>query len=129
MAVYRPKYPDKKTGELKESKIYWYNFTFAGRRIQESSKSPRKTVAQEAEKKRRQELERTFNDVTDRRQERIRSISGTANKFLDDYKLRNPKSATFAEYAIGHFQRLVGAVMVADVGDTTVKEYQTARLK
>ena len=48
MAVYRPKYRDKETGKLKESKIY--NFTFAGRRIQESSKSPRKTVAQNAEK-------------------------------------------------------------------------------
>ena len=39
MAVYRPKYRDKETGELMESKIWWYNFTFAGRRIQESSKS------------------------------------------------------------------------------------------
>src|SRR6266567_4360243 len=65
MAVYRPSYRDKETGELKESLIWWYNFTFAGRRIQESSKSRRKTVAQDAEKKRRQELERAFNDVTD----------------------------------------------------------------
>src|ERR1035437_4579314 len=129
MAVYRPKYRDKETGELMESKIWWYNFTFAGRRIQESSKSYRKTVAQNAEKKRRQELERIFNDVTDRRQERIRSISEVATKFLDDYKLRNPKSATFAEYAIGHLKRLVGCMMVADVGDTPVKDYQTARLK
>ena len=28
MAVFRPKYRDKETGELKESKIWWYNFTF-----------------------------------------------------------------------------------------------------
>jgi len=129
MAVYRPKYRDKKTGKLKESKIWWYNFTFAGRRIQESSKSCRKTVAQDAQKKRRQELERAFNDVTDRRQERIRSISEVATKFLADYKLRNPKSGTFAEYAIGHLTRHVGSVMVADIGDTAVKDYQSARLK
>jgi integrase len=129
MAVYRPKYRDKETGELVESKIYWYNFTFAGRRIQESSKSRRKTVAERAEKKRRQELERTFNDVTDRRQERIRSIKEVATKFLDEYKLRNPKSTTFAEYAIGHLKRLVGSMMLADVGDTAVKDYQSARLR
>ena len=62
MAVYRPTYPviDKKTGEpvidpatgkpvLKQSKIWWFAFTFAGRRIQESSRSPRKTVAVEFE--------------------------------------------------------------------------------
>jgi integrase len=129
MAVYRPKYREKETGELVESKIYWYNFTFAGRRIQESSKSPLITVARNAQKKRRQELERTFNDVTDRRQERIRSIAEVATKYLEDYKLRNPKSTTFAEYAIGHLKRLVGSVMVAEVGDTAVKDYQSARLK
>jgi integrase len=129
MAVYRPSYRDKETGELKESQIYWYNFTFAGRRIQESSKSHRKTVAQDAEKKRRLELERAFNDVTDRRQDRIKTISEVATKFLDDYKLRNPKSTTFAEYACGHLKRLAGSTMVVDVGDTVVKDYQTARLK
>jgi integrase len=129
MAVYRPSYRDKETGELKESKIYWYNFTFAGRRIQESSKSHRKTVAQDAEKKRRLELEKSFNDVTDRRKDRIRAVSAVATKFLDDYKLRNPKSADFAEYAIGHVKRLVGSMVVVDVGDTTLKDYQTARLK
>ena len=129
MAVYRPKYRDKETGKLKESRIWWYNFTFAGRRIQESSKSPRKTVAQEAEKRRRQELERAFNDITDRRQERIRTISEVGRAYLEEYKLRNPKSVTFAEHAIGHLKRIVGSLLVIDVTDTTVKDYQTARLK
>jgi integrase len=129
MAVYRPKYRDKETGKLKESRIWWYNFTFAGRRIQESSKSSRKTVALKAQKKRRQELERAFNDLTDRRQERIRTIAEVAASFLDDYRLRNPKSATFAEYAIGLLQQLVGSMMVVDVAETAVKDYQTARLK
>ena len=31
--------------------------------------------------------------------------------------------------AIGHLKRLVGSMMVADLGDTAVKDYQTARLK
>lgn len=67
MAVYKPTYRDKATGEVKQQDVWWYNFTFAGRRIQESSKSTRKTVALDAEKRRRQELERAFNDLTDRR--------------------------------------------------------------
>jgi hypothetical protein len=129
MSVCRPSYRDKETGKLKESEIWWYNFTFAGRCIQESSKSPRKTVAQDAEKKRRRELERAFNDVTDRRQDRIKMISEVATKFLDDYKLRNPKSGTFAEYAIGHLKRLIGSMMVVDLAATAVKDYQTARSK
>lgn len=129
MSVYRPKYRDLKTDQLKESTIWWYNFTFAGRRIQESSKSPRKTVAQAAQKQRRKELERSFNDVTDRRPDRIRTIAEIAGEFLEGYKLRNPKSATFAEYAIGHLSRFVGSMMVIDVAETALKDYQTARLR
>ena len=37
-------------------------------------------------------------------------------------------STTFAEYAAGHLKRLLGNSMVVDVGDATVKDYQTARL-
>ena len=58
MSVYKPTYKDPKTGEVKKQSIWWYHFTFAGQHIQESSKSARKTIATEAEKKRRAELER-----------------------------------------------------------------------
>lgn len=129
MAVYRPTYRDPKSGQQKHSKIWWYDFQFAGRRIQESSKSTRKTIAQEAEKKRRLELERGFNQIEDTRRERIRPLSELADDFLESYKLRNPKSATFAEYALGHVTRLLGRTMAVDVTDATVKGYQTWRLK
>ena len=75
MSVYRPTYTDKATGETKQQRVWWYHFSFAGRHIQESSKSTRKTIATEAEKKRRLELERGFNDTEDRRHERVRSVS------------------------------------------------------
>src|SRR6267154_1143315 len=101
MSVYRPTYTDKKTGETKTSKIWWYHFTFAGRHIQESSKSTRKTIATEAEKKRRLDLEKDFNDIGDKRNERIRAIKDLAGEFEEAYKLRNPKSSTFVEYALG----------------------------
>jgi integrase len=129
MAVYRPKYRDKKTGELKASRIWWYNFTFAGRRIQESSGSTRKTIAVAAEKSRRIELERSLNNLPDRRRERIQSVAELLAAYLDGYKLRNPKSATFAEYTSRHVTRLIGSLLVVDVSEATVKEYQTARLK
>jgi hypothetical protein len=50
MAGYRKQYRDKGTGRVVQSQIRWYDFTFAGRRIQESSKSTRKTIAVEAER-------------------------------------------------------------------------------
>ena len=52
-----------------------------------------------------------------------------ADKFLEDHKLRNPRSATFATYAIRHVKQHLGRAMAFDVSDVAVKEYQTARLK
>jgi integrase len=129
MGVYRPQYNDKKTGELKESKIWYYDFFFAGRRVKESAKTKSKTVAREAEKRRRRELEEGFNGISDVRNERIRDIAELAETFLRDYKVRQPKSVRFAEYAIGHLRRVLGELMAVDVTDKTVIEYQTERLK
>ena len=33
--------------------------------------------------------------------------------FFEDYKARNPKSETFADYALGHVKRLIGKLMVS----------------
>src|SRR5665213_487852 len=113
----------------KRGGVWWYHFSFAGRHIQESTKSTRKTIAQTAETNRRLELERSFNAVEDRRRERVRSLSEVADQFFEDYKVRNPKSETFADYALGHVKRLVGKIMVIDIDVETVKTYQTDRLK
>jgi integrase len=128
VSVYRPKYRDPKTGELKQQSVYWYKFSFAGRQIRESSKSERKTIAVEAEKKRRLELERGFNSLSDRR-ERIRAIAELADEFLEGYKVLKPKSATFATYAVSHVKRLLGRKAASDITDAGVVGYQAARLK
>jgi integrase len=127
MSVYRPTYTDKKTNNKREQAVWWYSFIYAGRRIQESSKSTRKTVAVEAEKQRRRELERAYNGIDDRRQERIRTLAELADEYLEGYKLRHT-AATFAEYALGHVKRLLGRSLKADFSDRTVKDYQTKRL-
>ncbi len=38
MALFKPTYTDKKTGEVKESAVYWYEFEFKGQRIHTSNK-------------------------------------------------------------------------------------------
>lgn len=129
MAVYRPTYKDPKTGKKKQQAVWWYHFTFAGKRIQESSKSTRKTVALEAEKKRRAELERGFNAVEEKRVLRISSIGELAASFLEHYRLRNPKSATFAEFALGHVRRHLGKHLKVDINPSVVRDYQATRLK
>ena len=108
--------------------VWWYEFWFAGRRIQESSKSPSKTVARNAEQKRRRELEEGFNNFIDTRQERIRTFSDMAEEYFNAYKLRLPQSARFAEYAIDHLKRILGSKMLVDFNEATVIHYQNARL-
>src|SRR5689334_13779697 len=50
MALFQPTYTNKKTGERKTSRVWWYEFVYAGNRIRESAKTTRKTIAENAEK-------------------------------------------------------------------------------
>ena len=108
--------------------VWWYEFWFAGRRVRESTKSPSKTLAKTSEQTRKRELEQGFNNVTDTRQERIRTISDLADEYLIAYKLRHPQSATFAAYAVGHISRVIGSRMFIDCNETVVTSYQNERL-
>src|SRR5579883_1419148 len=128
MALFRPKFRDAKTGGLKPAAVWWYKFRFAGQSIRESAKTSSKTLAKQAEQKRRRELEEGFNGIIDRREDRVRTIKDLADSYFDGYKLRT-RSITFAEYALGHLKRHLGKQMAVEVTEKTVKDYQTARLK
>jgi integrase len=129
MSVFQPTYRDKQTGEWKKSATWWYDFTFAGMRIKESANTTLKTIAREAEAKRGRELQLGINALPSTRRERIATIEQLAETFLEDYKVRQPKSAVFASYALAHVKRLLGASMTVDVTDKAVIKYQTTRLK
>ena len=113
---------------FKRGEVWWYEFLFARRRVRESAKTSSKTVAKQAEKNRRRELERGFNGVDDNREDRVRSIKEIAATYLEQYRLRH-KSGVFATYALGHVARHIGASMAVDITEDAVKTYQTARLK
>src|ERR1039457_2013204 len=48
----------------KRGDVWWYKFRFAGQMIRESSKSESKTVAKDAERARRRELEGSFTHIS-----------------------------------------------------------------
>lgn len=112
----------------KRGKYWWYEFWFAGRRIQESSKSASKSIAKLAEQKRRRELEEGFNSIEDQREEQVRTIRERAKAYLESYVLRN-RSATFAEYALKHINEHLADRMLCDIDDGLVRGYQDARLR
>lgn len=113
---------------FRRGKIWWYEFWFAGRRLHESAKTGSKTIAKQTEHKRRRELEEGFNRIEDHRDEGIRRIQDVRKDYLEGYALRN-RSATFAEYAVGHVTCLLGTTMLVDVDEQTVIWYQGHRLK
>jgi integrase len=128
VSVFQPTYKDPKTGKRVKSKQWWYDLNFAGKRIREPAKTTRKTVARDAEQKRRRELEQGYNGLVDRREERIRTIAELTDAYLTEYGLRH-SSDRFAKYALGKLKRHLGKYMVVEVAEKTVTEYQSLRLK
>jgi hypothetical protein len=98
------------------------------RTIRESSKSKWVTVAKSAEQKRRRALEEGFNNLADNREKRVQTVLSIGTAYLEDYRLKH-RAIAFAESAAGHVTRLLASKMAVDVADTTIKQYQTARLK
>jgi hypothetical protein len=113
---------------FKRGNVWWYEFWFAGRRIQESSKSTSKTIAKQAEQQRKRELELGFNAIEDGRERNVRTLRDKAAEYLESYGLRN-RSKTFAGYAIRHLLEFLGSRMLVDIDETAVRAYQDARLK
>ena len=130
MAIYRPSYTDPKTGEKKQSKVWWYSFTFAGRRVQESSKSTRKSVATEAEKQKRLELEKALAGIPSEKPEaRIRPVSTALKDYAAGYAVNHrAKSADVVEYRSAHLERVIGALLLPDVTEKRLLGYMTKRL-
>jgi integrase len=113
---------------FKRGGVWWYKFYFAGQEIRESSKSTSKIVAKAAEQQRRRELEAGFHNLKEERQQRIRCLSEVIAEYLEGYRLRF-RSATFADYALGHVSRLLGSKMIVDINESSVLNYQDSRLR
>jgi integrase len=130
MAVYRPTYRDSKTGETKQARVWWYHFSFAGRRVQESSKSTRKTIAIDAEKKRRLELERAYAGLpSEVPADRIVTVNERVKAYLANYPSNHrEKSVTFATQRLAHVKRLLGTCMLCDLTEDRIQEYIRTRL-
>lgn len=132
MSVYRPSYPTK-TGEKKTSRIWWYHFTFAGRAIQESSKSSRKSVAKEAERNRRLELEKTFAGMPlEKREDRVASVAAMVKVYGERYALDHrgrEKSILFSKGRLAHVTRLLGKVLLQNLTEDAIRGYVSTRLE
>jgi hypothetical protein len=117
MAVYR------------RGQTYWYEFVFAGKRIRESAKTTRRTIAREAEKNRRLSLERTLAGIpAGNKRDQIRSVAEIAASYLKDFAADHAAKTTIsAKGSLAHVTKHIGNVLAADVSEACIRSYITTR--
>ena len=107
--------------------VWWYKFRFAGQMIRESSKSESKTVAKEAERVRRREMEESWNQIKRRTLPPTLDRAGTA--WLD---VEKPHLAerTYEIYDVAlrcHLKPVLGKLLLCDIDAGRIVEYQAKR--
>lgn len=74
-------------------------------------------------------MEIGYNNISDTREERVKTIGERADEYMEEYELKHPRSAVFANYAIGHLKKHLGRAMIVDVNEKKVSDYQVERLR
>ena len=136
MGVYRPTYTDPKTGRRKQGKTWWFELVFAGRRIRESAKTSRKTVAQEAEKRRRLDLERAAAGLPSDDQtaaQRIAEVRTLLKEYRDRCEVlargakQSTRTAAFARERSKPLEKHLGARLRVDLNEAAIVDYMKTR--
>ena len=129
MGLFRPKYTDKKTGEQKQSAVWWYEFVYAGERIRQSAKTAKKTVAMEAEKDHRRRLERANAGMpAERPEQRIRTVAAVLKTYESEYAVNHRKNSNIiVENRAKHLVKALANVLLPDVTPHRIVEYMDQR--
>ena len=106
--------------------VWWYKFWFNGQLIRESSKSDSKTVAKDAERARRRELEQAYNRIPKR--ERVPLFSHAADVWLASKAGLAEKSQERYQQCVTHLKEEFGKGLVCDVDANDIAEYRRKRL-
>ena len=110
-----------------KEKTWWYRFRFGGRIVHESAKTQSKTVAREAEKQRRRQLEESWNQIT------RRTLPPTFQKASEDWLAvktvtLSPRSVAIEEANLRHIRPVLGNQLVNEITAADIAKYQQARL-
>jgi integrase len=112
----------------KRGDVWWYKFRFAGQVIRETSKSNSKTVAKDAERARRRELEQGFNRIERQRAAQLFSLA--AENWLSAKKAHLASRSVVIERAnLKHLNPFFGKMLICDIQGEDVAHYQAARLQ
>src|SRR5215469_14294907 len=112
----------------KRGNVWWFHFRFAGQEIQESTKSKSKTIARDAERARRRELEQGFNRIDKQRAAQLFSVA--AENWLAVKKAHlAPRSIIIERANLKHLNPFFGKMLICDIRGEDVARYQVVRLQ
>jgi len=108
--------------------IYSYRFRFAGRMIHESARTRSKTLAREAERQRRRELEERINNV------RKRGLPPTFERAAHEWQANRAhrtaaNTQSVARLALKHLLPVFGPKLLCDITPQDITDYQRIRLQ
>jgi integrase len=131
MAVYRPKYRDPKTGRNVKAAIWWCDFVIARKRVRESTKTSRKTIAVEYEKSRRRELERALAGLPAEDPTKcIKTVHEVIQQYVEGYKLNHRHQSWLSvKSALGRVAERLGTLRLPDLTEARIRQYIAERKK
>lgn len=112
----------------KRGGMWWYKFRFGGQVIRESSKSESRTVAREAERSRRRELEGSFNGIAKPRTAQL--FSAAAEIWLGAKTAHLSARSVIIERAnLKHINPYFGKMLLCDIAADDIARYQASRIE
>ena len=116
---------------FRRGRVWWYKFYFADKLIRQSAMTSSKTLAKEAERQRRRELEEGYNGLAgEDRTKRVQNFSQAADGLLRDYRLRRAEtSVRYLKQRLAHLNAHLGDMMLIEITPDILLEYQNIRLK
>ncbi len=111
----------------RRGKIWWYEFWFANQRIRESAKTDSRSLAKEAEKSRRRQLEEAYSGI--RRRIKVRPFSVAAAEWLELKRPHlAPRSVAIEQANLGHLRPVFGSKLTTAIEPEDIARYQRQRL-
>lgn len=101
---------------------YWIRFRFAGRIIHESARTLSKTLAREAERQRRRELEKRWNRIEKR--SLPPTLTEAAKRWLEKRAALASGTRQTYEAALKHLRGILGNMLVCEIEPRDIVAYR-----
>jgi integrase len=122
MSLFRPKFRDGKTGELKAARVWWYKFSWKGELIRESTKQTNKRVAEQMQAAHRTALAKGEVGIRDKKP--IPILAEFAERdflpFVRSTSAAKPRTVVFYENSVRNlkgYDKLAGLPLNAITSD------------